>query len=468
MRKHIIPILILSLTLLLPFGRVAAQESQPQGAFYVVKEGDSLWDIATRFGVTLEALQTANDITEANQLAAGFQLLIPGVEGFQGIVDTINIPYGETLLSLSRWYQVPMETLMRLNRLTNPAGIYAGANLILPADRMNPRATGRAMLRPGESLLEFAVLHNRASWEVVQFNGLPGTWGAIPGDVLHFSGGEEQPGPGALPEAITALTVTPLVQGKTTMIQVSGPAGLQLGGALAGRELQFFPYENDYVALQGIHALAEPGFYTLKLHGVIPDRDSARNIAFQFSQPVYIRSGEYLFDPPLSVDPQTVDPAITEPEDRQWAELGASFTPDKMWNGKFQSPVPLEFKDCWPSLFGSRRSFNGSPYTYFHSGLDFCGGAGTELFAPAAGKVIFTGSLTVRGNATVIDHGWGVYTAYDHQSEIFVQPGDLVDPGQVIGLGGATGRVTGPHLHWEVWVGGVQVDPRDWLEKVFP
>ena len=68
----------------------------------------------------------------------------------------------------------------------------------------------------------------------------------------------------------------------------------------------------------------------------------------------------------------------------------------------------------------------------------------------------------------MIDHGWGVYTGYLHQSEIMVKVGDHVEAGQVIGLVGGTGRVTGPHLHWEVWVGGVQVDPLEWLEKIFP
>jgi murein DD-endopeptidase MepM/ murein hydrolase activator NlpD len=143
-------------------------------------------------------------------------------------------------------------------------------------------------------------------------------------------------------------------------------------------------------------------------------------------------------------------------------------SPERLWQGSFQSPVPNEFENCWTSLFGTRRSYNGSPYNYFHTGLDLCGGVGTEIFAPATGKVVFAGPLTVRGNATVIDHGWGIYTAYDHQSEVFVTPGEYVAPAQVIGLGGATGRVTGPHLHWEVWVGGVQVDPIDWLQKSFP
>ncbi len=110
---------------------------------------------------------------------------------------------------------------------------------------------------------------------------------------------------------------------------------------------------------------------------------------------------------------------------------------------------------------------NDGPSTFFPTGLDFCGNNTTDVLAPAVGRVVFAGPLTVRGNATVIDHGQGVYTGYLHQSELFVQTGDMVQPGQVIGKVGATGRVTGPHLHWEVWVNGVQVDPLDWLEKTF-
>jgi len=74
----------------------------------------------------------------------------------------------------------------------------------------------------------------------------------------------------------------------------------------------------------------------------------------------------------------------------------------------------------------------------------------------------------VRGNATVIDHGWGVYTGYWHQSVSQVNVGDRVETGQVIGFNGSTGRVTGPHLHWELWVGGFQADPLQWTETEFP
>ena len=74
----------------------------------------------------------------------------------------------------------------------------------------------------------------------------------------------------------------------------------------------------------------------------------------------------------------------------------------------------------------------------------------------------------MRGNATFIDHGEGIYTGYFHQEEIYVSVGQQVQAGELIGKIGGTGRVTGPHLHWEVWVNGVQVNPLDWLNQVYP
>ena len=121
--------------------------------------------------------------------------------------------------------------------------------------------------------------------------------------------------------------------------------------------------------------------------------------------------------------------------------------------------------------FGHRRSYNGSPYNYFHTGLDFCynyNNEVNEIYSPADGVVVFAGPLIVRGNAVMIDHGQGVYTGYMHQEKILVEVGEQVETGQVIGIVGGTGRVNGPHLHFEVWAGGVQVDPEDWLMDAYP
>jgi len=444
-------------------------------------------------------------------------LVIPGYEnlGISGVLTTSTVGYGEDLNSLSRRTGVPVEVLARLNRLVSPNEIYAGMPLILvesdaassdatsPGDSAaSPGASSpgaRPMLAPGQSLLELAVLRGENPWTLAHAAGDLAPFAVLPGQVLWLpSGGangtpgadqEEgssavEPGapvvgpgtpvigPGAFPDAVASITVDPLPagQGRTLQLTLVGEPGMQLVGSLASRSFPFFAIseaeniavQSNYAALQGIHAMLEPGFYPLVITGTLTTGE-----LFTFSQPIYIKAGDYVYDPTLIVSPETIDPAVTRPEDGQWTALVTPVTSDKFWNGQFQVPVPPEFAECYPSRYGSRRSYNDGPYNFFHTGLDFCGNNTTDVLAPAAGRVVFAGPLTVRGNATVIDHGQGVYTGYLHQSELFVQAGDMVQPGQVIGKVGATGRVTGPHLHWEVWVNGVQVDPLEWLEKTF-
>lgn len=467
MRSSRILLAALTLTLLLDFYLpAAAQDGGPAEPYYIVQPGDSLWGIAARFGIPPEDLQQANQISDPAQVVIGTRLIIPGLQSVAGQLDTITVPYGETLSSLSRAYGISEGTLARLNRFISPGQMYAGETLIVPA--VTPQgdlSLARVRLSANQSLLELSALRGQSPWALALKNDLPGTWAALPGDVLRVAGAAPAGGPAGLPDSVQRIEVSPLpmIQGGTAVIKISAPPGMSLTGSLAGLTLNFFPLDDGYVALQGIHAMTPPGRYPLTLEGRLSGGE-----AFAFSQDILVQDANFPYDPSLEVDPATVDPAVTKPEAELWASLGAPATPDKMWNGLFGSPVPADFKDCWTSLFGDRRSYNGGTYDSFHSGLDFCGRVGTELYAVAPGKVVYTGSLIVRGQVVVIDHGWGIYTAYDHLSQILVQPGQTVQPGQVIGLGGATGRTTGPHLHWEVWVGGVQVNPVDWLKQSFP
>jgi murein DD-endopeptidase MepM/ murein hydrolase activator NlpD len=115
-------------------------------------------------------------------------------------------------------------------------------------------------------------------------------------------------------------------------------------------------------------------------------------------------------------------------------------------------------------VYGTGRSYNGAPVTDYHRGLDFVSREGDPLTAAAAGRVAFAGELKVRGNSVIVDHGAGVFTAYHHLSRIEVAQGQSIAAGQQVGLCGSTGLVTGPHLHWEVTVRGVEVDGELWLK----
>ncbi|MFN3618985.1 MAG: M23 family metallopeptidase [Sphingorhabdus sp.] len=127
------------------------------------------------------------------------------------------------------------------------------------------------------------------------------------------------------------------------------------------------------------------------------------------------------------------------------------------WRQKFVRPVPGRIS----GLFGSQRIYNGTPGSY-HSGMDIAAPNGTEFVAPADGVVVLAASdaFTLEGHLLMIDHGMGLNSAFLHSSELLVKEGDFVKQGQVIGRVGATGRASGPHLHWGMKWNDARIDPK--------
>jgi hypothetical protein len=152
--------------------------------------------------------------------------------------------------------------------------------------------------------------------------------------------------------------------------------------------------------------------------------------------------------------PETAVARIQD-ESHRLDTLFQSATHPRQWHRPFQAPAGAPISGS----FGARSVFNGQPRSP-HSGLDFRSGAGTPVLAPAAGVVALADSLYFTGNTVVIDHGLGLYSLLAHLSTFAIEEGDRVEPAQIVGLVGATGRVTGPHLHWTVRLNGARVDPR--------
>ena len=161
----------------------------------------------------------------------------------------------------------------------------------------------------------------------------------------------------------------------------------------------------------------------------------------------------------LKVNPDFVNPppslmARIEAETRFTQTVLATVTPQRLWTTPFRVPVPHKAN----SRFGTRSVFNGEARNP-HAGTDFLSPAGTPIQAPNAGRVVAARDLFFSGRTVILDHGLGVFSQLAHMSRIDVAEGDLVRAGQVVGQVGATGRVTGAHLHWTARVAGARVDP---------
>ncbi len=464
-----IAVFFIAILMLFPH-TVLAQETE-EGPTYIVQAGDTLWDIASRFNVDLDELMTANDLEDGN-LVVGQEVVIPGLEGVSGVLRAETVPYGDNLRSLQRRTQAPQSVLRKLNRLVSPTELYAGVSLIVPVDVEASPLAAKASLHSGDTLLEEAVRQNSDIWTLAAINSLENTSAALPGEILYTPAEEETASnANGLPAAFSSATVSslPLIQGSTAVIRVHTAEEVSLSGALTSDreyELKFFPDgEGGFVALQGVHAMAEPGAYPLRLEATYSDGSVE-----SYEQMVLIASGGYSNEI-IPVPLETLAPTTREKEDGELLLIVSQASSEKLWDGIFVDSTSL---GCCNSYYGTRREYRdvsgSTDYNYygFHSGIDFFGGTGVPISTAANGVVVFAGETIVRGNATIIDHGWGIFSGYYHQSESYVQTGDQVESGQVIGLVGASGRVTGAHLHWEVWVNGVQVNPMIWLEKSFP
>jgi murein DD-endopeptidase MepM/ murein hydrolase activator NlpD len=182
-----------------------------------------------------------------------------------------------------------------------------------------------------------------------------------------------------------------------------------------------------------------------------------------WTQPWLVTPGQWTFEQiTYTGQAATIDAETIRQERERLAAIWGQFTAQPYWSADFAEPL----RDYlgYSSLYGARRSYGGGPYDRYHEGLDFSAYGGTTVHAPAAGHVVLAEQLAARGGAVIIDHGLGVFSGYYHLSEVLVPAGQMVAPGDQLGRVGSTGLSTGNHLHWDLLVGGIWVDPAAWRE----
>jgi murein DD-endopeptidase MepM/ murein hydrolase activator NlpD len=205
--------------------------------------------------------------------------------------------------------------------------------------------------------------------------------------------------------------------------------------------------DRKWQALVGIDLDVKPGTYPVAAW--VDDLTTTRNLVVVAKT---FRTRRLTVNPDFVTPPESEAARIAEEAkllERTWASSAA----ERLWTA-FSAPVPQSTN----SAFGTRSIFNGTPRNA-HGGADFLSPSGTPIAAPSAGRIAVARNLYFSGNTVIIDHGLGMFSMLAHMSAIEVHEGQVVASQQPLGLVGATGRVTGPHLHWAVRVNGARVDP---------
>jgi murein DD-endopeptidase MepM/ murein hydrolase activator NlpD len=252
-----------------------------------------------------------------------------------------------------------------------------------------------------------------------------------------------------------------LTPGEPLRVTVRGiGSGATLSGSFLDQRLQFLDVDagTSWVAFTGADLTIEPGVYPLRV-----ELQRAGESPLTKVVEIRVEPKEFPIER-LNVAPEYVEPPPEVQkriarESAMLKKLWGSATPERLFGDEVKRPLP----DVAGRNFGRRRIFNGKPRSP-HSGIDLSAPPGTRVEAAAAGRVVLAQELYFSGNLVVLDHGGGVYTLYAHLLDIAVEAGEEVVAGAPVGRVGATGRVTGPHLHWGARIGRARVDPSSLLE----
>ncbi len=245
-------------------------------------------------------------------------------------------------------------------------------------------------------------------------------------------------------------------QGRVGVVRATGEELAEVRAVFQGRIFHFYPEGDGFTGLVSADMVQDVGTYPMQVWIKCADGSAER-----LDEEIEVNYGEF-GRTDITLPARLQDLLVAEVEEAELERLFNilnRFTPTRYWaEGGFVPPSGA------PEIggFGTWRLYNGT-YWRRHTGLDQQMPVGTPVPTIAAGRVILSEEMRIRGGYVLIDHGWGVYSGYAHLSERLVVPGQWVRQGDVIGLSGLNGRSTGAHLHWEVAVGGAWTHPTDFM-----
>ncbi len=373
---------------------------------------------------------------------------------------TYTVQPGDTLSLIAQRFNVPLDVLIQVNHLDDPNLIQVGQVLTIPDQQTIAQAQAQAWIANQLPELQPILTNFALGWNAAlhQAMGFTDVQALLP---FYTSLGARDP---QLALPITRIT-TPdhIIQGQTGVVRVTQIVPFPPQGTYQGRSLNFVREGKDllgyhFFAFMPTGALDKPGDKPLTIH--------LGQLSWERVVPVLAGSYEtqHIVLPPSKGG--LLDPTKLKEERERLYALWARVSGPPRWHDPFRFPIGEGFERTSP--YGTRRSYNGGPVSSFHAGSDWGAPEGTPILAPAPGVVVLAEPLFVRGGAVIIDHGAGVYSNFWHMSRIDVKPGDEVQTGDQLGLVGTTGLSTGAHLHWEIRVNTVAVDPMQWTQQRFP
>lgn len=454
-----------------------AQDDDPHVLIHVVQRGETLSQIAQRYGLSTGQLSDVNQITNPSSIWVGQRLIIPtdGYDGTLTVQAIHQVKPGETLRTIANRYGTSIDALLQLNNITNPNLIYVGQPIKVHADSQEaiiapPSSENLPSLihtvQRGETLYGIATTYGVSMVDIQQVNQITNPSRIYTGQQLTIVGATDQilGDNRELPAILQEISLNPLMltEGQTSQVILQTTVPATIEGQFLGRTIPFFAQDDGvrHLGFLSVPIFTEPNIYSFDVTITSADQQvETLTLNIQVTLGTYGTQRIFLPDDRMNL----LGTGVEDNEKQIMQRVVSAVTPERY----FQSSMSLPAASAMNAPFGAKRSYNGGEYDRYHSGADFASPTGAPVLATASGRVVLADTLHICGVALVIDHGWGVYTAYCHMSERLVNLGDFVNAGQTIGLVGNSGRATGAHLHWELWVNGVAVDPLQWTRVRF-
>lgn len=433
---------------------------------YEVQAGDTLSLIALRYGVTVDELVQANGLADPDRIYIGQVLVIPRDQPqVDGQIYTVQT--GESLAMIAKRYGVSTEQIIAANGLPDLNSIYSGQQLIIPTAAASPAVNTNDVtytLQRGDSLYRVSLVFGVTVDDLLSANSLSGPNGIYPGLVVRIPTPGEQPS--MAPPDVAVPTTGENTGGRTytvkmgdTLSEIAINYGVTVDGLVASNGLAGASriYIGQVLNVPEAGATARPYPAQAAVSHRVKSGDTLSEIALKYGVTVHSLSVANGINNPARI---YIGMVLSIPS----AQAGSNSVRYASVGDGVCTDIKLTQTGTGYFIRPTHGYYLTQPFLPWHAGTDLAADTGTDIYAADGGTVVFSGWNTAGyGNLIILDHNNGWRTYYAHLSDIYVDCGQWVPRGSIIGAMGSTGNSTGPHLHFEMLRFGIAVNPAGYI-----